>query len=276
MERSRQDFMQRAVAVDGFWTFLDRSLVRLGQVLVTLRDVRQVVIDQRILKRVRESGVLAGPFKGMKYPEIAATGGAPWPKLLGAYESELHQHVEKLKTKRHDVIVNVGCAEGYYAVGFARARPESMVYAFDISDTAQKLCTAMALCNGVSDRVIVDGECSADRLARMDLGNYSLVISDCEGFEKKLFTADSVKNLRHSDVLIEAHDFLDRSISPYLISLFETSHSMARVKSLSDHTKAIQNRRAVFSETNYWILRRLYSEYRPETMDWLIFEPLEK
>jgi hypothetical protein len=61
--------------------------------------------------------VAGGPFQGLHYPHRRSVGSAPLPKLLGSYESELHAALEQLLTEEHETVVDIGCAEGYYAVG---------------------------------------------------------------------------------------------------------------------------------------------------------------
>jgi hypothetical protein len=42
--------------------------------------------------------VAKGPFKGLKYPSMHTFGSAFFPKLLGAYESELHRLLLRTKS----------------------------------------------------------------------------------------------------------------------------------------------------------------------------------
>lgn len=71
--------------------------------------------------------VASGPFAGMRlHPEYSEL-----PKFLGTYEANLHPAIRRLTARRYDVILNIGCAEGYYAIGFARAVPGAQVQAFD-------------------------------------------------------------------------------------------------------------------------------------------------
>ena len=59
--------------------------------------------------------VMHGPFAGMTYV-AEATEGALIARLLGVYESELHPHIEAFAAEGLDCVIDVGCAEGYYAV----------------------------------------------------------------------------------------------------------------------------------------------------------------
>jgi hypothetical protein len=84
--------------------------------------------------------VLSGPFKGMKYPNLEAFGSCIYPKILGSYERELHDTLNSISNTRYSEIIDVGCAEGYYAVGLSLQHPEARVYAYDIDETARRLC----------------------------------------------------------------------------------------------------------------------------------------
>lgn len=49
------------------------------------------------------------------------------PNLVGSYESELHLQIEQLILERPQVVIDVGCAEGYYAVGLAQRLPDATI-----------------------------------------------------------------------------------------------------------------------------------------------------
>ena len=103
-------------------------------------------------------------------------------------------------------VLDIGCAEGYYAAGCARLWPVSEVYAYDIDPTALRLCAALADANGVAKRVHVRGACTPETLISFDFPQgRSLIISDCEGYEAALFTPSTLPYLAGCDLLIEVH-----------------------------------------------------------------------
>ena len=217
-------------------------------------------ITQAIIKRYGLK-VLTGPFAGMLY--VAEPGGSSLPKLLGSYETELHQWVTAIINTDYGKIINVGCAEGYYAVGLALKVPETRVFAFDIDPRARQLCEKMAEKNGVSERVEVRGECNCEGLDAL-LDDRSLVIFDCEGCELGLLDPGRVPNLRVSDVLVELHDFIDRSISPTIISRFADTHDIALVSGLERDPSNYP----ALETFNDWDRRVAVTEFRPERMQW--------
>jgi methylase of polypeptide subunit release factors len=52
-------------------------------------------------------------------------------------------------------VIDIGAAEGYYAIGFARRLPAARVIASDLDPVARLLCWLLARRNGVGDRVSV-------------------------------------------------------------------------------------------------------------------------
>ena len=56
-----------------------------------------------------------------------------------------------------DALLNIGCADGYYAVGLAMRMPGVPVFAHDLNPKAQTGCREVAALNGVAERGQVGG-----------------------------------------------------------------------------------------------------------------------
>jgi len=175
--------------------------------------------------------VLAGPFAGMQLLDQTSWGDFV-AKVLGTYEAELHPILfDLISSLRYDLVVNVGCAEGYYAVGLAIQMPPARVYAFDISEQAQKICALAAERNMVGDRLSVAGLCNTATLnAILKEGEKALLVLDCEGSEIDLLRPDAVPYLKNSDILVECHDFLDPRITTTLVDRFKPTHTIQRIE----------------------------------------------
>jgi precorrin-6B methylase 2 len=214
----------------------------LSQVRGHARFVRENTrLEQELIALARslfpELQVQRGPFRGLRYPSLESVGSALLPKLLGSYESELHPYFHKFSENSYDQIVDIGCAEGYYAVGAALLWPNAVVYAFDIDSSARKACQQMAVLNGVADRVRVESACYEETLRSLPLGNRALIISDCEGYEKTLFSESLVGHLSRHDFLIETHDFVNIETSSELKRVFCKTHTVTSVLSVDDIKK---------------------------------------
>ena len=213
--------------------------------------------------------VRLGFFKGLKYPTFESFGSSLYPKLSGNYECELFQTFEKFTMEGIPNFIDIGCAEGYYAVGVAKAVANCHVIAFDIDENARELCTNMAKCNGVSDWVEVKVACSDEWLGEQKFADNTLILCDCEGFEFELFTPANIPNLKNCNLIIEMHPFINRKIKPTLTALFKETHNITIVSSKDDKRKIFDLNETYLSLTP---LQKniIVQEGRPFTMDWLI------
>jgi hypothetical protein len=172
-----------------------------------------------------------GPFRGMILPDRASWGdGDAVAKLCGTYEENLHAAIERAMGRIPSLIVNIGCADGYYAVGIARIAPSATVHAFDTDAHAREICTLAAKLNGVGDRIIVGGECSAAMVSKLaSEADRVLVVMDCEGAEGELLEPTHAGRLENCDILAELHSDADRDIVDSLTERFALSHEVERI-----------------------------------------------
>jgi hypothetical protein len=169
-----------------------------------------------------------GPFRGLKYvPE--SYGSSLLPKLLGTYEGALQPELALFLQRRYDTVINIGCAEGYYAVGFANQWPGVRVIAFDMDPAARETCARLAALNGVANQVTILGACNPERLANA-IGHRSLIISDCEGCEAQLLDPDTVEGLERCDLIVELHPMVDTAIPGLIEARFKKSHDSVLVR----------------------------------------------
>jgi len=172
--------------------------------------------------------VLGGPFQGMTFVRNVAEGCCV-PKLLGCYEEELHPHVERAISAGYEQVLNIGVAEGYYAVGLARRMPRARIFAFDIDENAQRTCAAVAAANGVSARVEISGLFRGEDFARYGDAR-TLLICDIEGAEKDLLDPAKYPALAHMDVIVELHDCVEPGLSRLIPERFAGTHEITLVK----------------------------------------------
>ena len=215
--------------------------------------------------------VLNGLFKGMQYVNFNSVCSAIYPKLLGSYEKELHDDLSALISKKPSLVIDIGCAEGYYAVGLARLLPDSQIVAADISPIARNLCASLAKYNNCNN-VSVTGAIDSNTLLGYNLDN-ALIICDCEGYEKQLFTSEIIPHLKNTCLIIETHDFIDISISNYLTKLFAESHQIKAVSSIDDLQKVKYYDYPELKHLDAEHKREIFAEHRPAVMEWLILKP---
>lgn len=204
----------------------DPDARRLNRALRHLAKWRYQLLDTTITQRSGDI-VMGGPFAGMVYGG-AASEGARVARLLGVYEASLVPVIESIVARKVPVILDVGCAEGYYAVGLARRMPDTVVHAHDINPKARALASELAKANGVSDRVLIGGEVGhAD--FDLCLRQETVVICDIEGAEETLLDPVAAPGLVQADILVEVHDAFTPGLTDRLAERFAATHKVTRI-----------------------------------------------
>jgi precorrin-6B methylase 2 len=259
-----------------FWktiTWLYHKFRLCYQSLEELRNAtdEKIVENTQFLERqeklIEGLKVRNGPFASMIYPSAKSVGSVLLPKILGSYERELHPIVSRIISQKYDVVVDIGCAEGYYAVGIGMHQKQAKVYAFDTDETALTLCRKMGELNGVS--ITVGGFCDQKTLKNLDLGRRALIISDCEGYENNLFDTAMAGYLGSHDLLIETHDQIKIESTQNILEAFGKTHDCEIVESMDDIMKAYTYDFPELSGMTLYEKLLLLSEYRPCIMRWV-------
>lgn len=206
-----------------------------------------------------------GPFAGLILAdEDSWPAGDRAAKLLGLYEAELHPALRVACERSPESIVNVGCAEGYYAVGLARLLPGAKVLAFDISAKARELCAAAAAANGVGDRVSLRGAATCEALSEiLRPGAPSLLVMDCEGCEGTLLDPERLPELSQCDIIVETHDCYVPQVTATLMQRFRPTHAIEVIEAGPRHPAAVLPH---WPDRDRWLV---VAEGRPAGMVWL-------
>jgi hypothetical protein len=217
--------------------------------------------------------VHAGPFKRMKYSG-ESYGSCYIPKLLGIYERELNDAVEEACALGTSLIVDIGAAEGYYAVGMALRNPRARVVAFEMEEIGRKYLQETIRINAVQNAVEVRGKCEVENLAGLLKPELNpVVICDCEGYEQVLLDPARVPGLTRSHVLVELHDFIIPGLAEQLEKRFAPTHQVSRIwqepREPKDYPFDYLYLRLLPESYHRWVV----SEWRPEKMSWLWMRP---
>ncbi len=251
---------------------LKSSIVRLMSRMVGIEKAYKIVYH---LRRSELSALVAadcgnevqhGPFTGMVLSDQAswAGGGDRAAKLMGLYEAELHPALRLACERSPRTVLNIGCAEGYYAVGLARLLPNAKVFAFDIDAKARELCAAAAVKNGVGDRVTVREATTCEGLSEfVGSGSSTLVVMDCEGHEGELLDPRVVPALSQCDMIVEAHDCFVPHMMATLMQRFRDTHEVQVIGAGARDPAAVLPQ---WPEADRWLV---VNEGRPAGMSWL-------
>jgi len=266
---------------DRVWAALDSTILRAARYAdwerqklhprpVPSSPIEDSTVQAAVRAIVPDLTVRHGPFKGMKYPVSESMGSTLFPKLIGSYERELHPIIEAICRTACTDVVNIGCGEGYYSVGLAMRLSSANVLAFDVDERAVELCRKMAELNHVGQRVTASSSlCDPDTLCAIPHTGKLLVVSDCEGYERALFTEQVVAHLASHDVLIETHDFVDIEISARIRERFQRTHDVHQILSVDDIQKAHTYEYRELDSYDLQTRKVLLAESRPAIMEWL-------
>jgi hypothetical protein len=185
--------------------------------------------------------VSGGPFAGLRYTDTRPLTLVP--KLLGIYERELHAAVEDAIRARPAQIVNVGAADGYYAVGLARRCPDARVVAYEADAGQRELLASVVAANGVA--VEIQGAAGAGALDDADL-----VVMDCEGCERALLQPPL-----DATIIVELHDVWDPGVGAIVTDRFAATHEIVVIPSGPQPPRGV------------------LSEQRPGPMSWAVMTP---
>lgn len=199
---------------------------RLEQQLRLLAKWRSTVLANTMVARAK--GVIpAGPFQGMLYA-VAASEGCRAPRLLGAYEASLHPVIETIIARAYPQVLDIGCAEGYYAVGLARRMPQTTVHARDLNPTARALCAELAAANHVADRLQIGPEVAHADFALCEAAR-TFILCDIEGGEATLLDPALAPGLALADILVEVHEDMHAGLVAILTARFAPTHRVTRL-----------------------------------------------
>jgi len=226
-------------------------------------------LARRKIHRAARAGVISGPFKGLRYVE-RSLGSAYEPKLLGIYELELHTIIEALCRQNFPVMIDVGAAEGYYAVGMTWRHPATRMLAYEAEAEGRVLIARLAELNKVESFLDIRGYCSSAEL-RQQIQRYSsgLLMMDVEGGEEDLLDTETASYLATWTVLVETHDYLRAGISARLKSRFAGTHQIQEIPTRERRLEDLPLRSLWLDR---WLLK-FTREFRPGPQLWLFLKP---
>jgi hypothetical protein len=206
----------------------------------------------------------------MRYLDYAH-GSQILPKLLGTYEMELWPAVNRLTASHCDLIIDIGAAEGYYAVGLARAMPKARVVAFEMSKAARYHLRRLARLNQVRNRLKILGKCELSNLRDVLATAHSpIILCDCEGAEDILLDPGKAPELLKATILVELHPFFSEGITERIRDRFRKSHI---VEQFNTRNRTEQDLPADSPLRGNEALSAM-DEMRPEEMSWFLLTPI--
>jgi len=221
--------------------------------------------------------VAYGPFTGLKLDTNSWWGAADrGSMLLGLYELEVLTWMDSARVGR-SVLVDLGAADGYYAIGALRAGWVEHAYCFEMSEAGRSAIAQNAAANGVGDRVTILGIATPSFVEELKQNHgvdiaQCLVLIDIEGAEFDVLTPSTLSSLSRAALVIELHE------EPGVVSSKVDALTDACLESFTCAFLTTSARDlSVFPELQLWPdddRWALCSESRAYQMRWLTLTPI--
>lgn len=170
--------------------------------------------------------VAYGPFTGLELVSDPAWGKSDLPsKLLGCYELEVLNMLHAVEFLERSHFVNIGAADGYYAIGCLRNGRFKTADCFELLEVGRDNISRNAKRNGVGAQVRIFGEADANLPFLLNGIKWSdtVILCDIEGAELDLFDEKFLDAIKGAMILIEIHNWVDNFWSRYVALLERVS-----------------------------------------------------
>ena len=190
---------------------------------------KRIILSSKISKMYNNT-VQQGPFKGMIINEDQFWGqGDRSSKILGLYEKEIQDLIVSIqKDKNYSTFVDIGGADGFFAIGSLVNNLFEKCEVFEISKRGRNSIQKNSKKNNVYDSIKIHDKASKRSLIKIDNINNSLILCDIEGGEYELFDEKLINGIHPSDIIIEIHKDKENSLVNFE-KRFTKSYSLTKI-----------------------------------------------
>ena len=192
-------------------------------------EKKRIILSSKISK-IYNNTVQQGPFKGMIINEDQFWGqGDRSSKILGLYEKEIQDLIVSIqKDKNYSTFVDIGGADGFFAIGSLVNNLFEKCEVFEISKKGRISIQKNSKQNNVYDSIKIHDKASKRSLIKIDNINNSLILCDIEGGEYELFDEKLINEIYPSDIIIEIHKDKENSLVNFE-KRFTKSYSLTKI-----------------------------------------------
>ncbi len=225
------------------------------------------------LLKIYDYKVAHGMFKEMKLNNnIFWSRNDLITHILGVYEDHIMNELIKFSKQNDSVFIDIGAADGYFAVGAAYSGLFKKVYAFEIEEKGRESLNKNAKSNLCDKNILIKSEANFEGLKDIiNVHKRAVVLIDIEGDEFNLLNDQTLKLLSNCNIIVELHPALVKDGYQKQKELISFSKSFFNVSLL----KRKNYNPNMFEELDHFTdEERLlaFSEGREDNMSWLILE----
>lgn len=180
-----------------------------GKTLADPISKTQLRISKYLFK-LFDGQVKYGPFQGLRMTWDSSWGSnSRCTMLLGIYESELLTVLKRV-SKHYRYFIDIGAADGYYAVGVLVGNLFEKTYCFEASVKGRKIIERNANLNDVSERISISGPAVGDFFNQIqpEVRSNAVLLIDIEGGEFEMLSSQFFEAFNSSVILVEIHDWM--------------------------------------------------------------------
>ena len=234
-------------------------------------------LNKKIIK-ISNSKVMSG-----KYINTHLENKSHWskfdyaPKLLGLYEEQIQNLIVDIQKKKNlKTLINIGCGDGYHALGLVKNKFFDKSICYEISLEARNILETNIKKNNLYDKFIIRKEANIDEIKK-DLqklkSEETLFLIDIEGTEFTLFKDEDLNFLKKSYLVIEDHNFFikDNELKEKFYLSLHKFFNVVFIENGPRNPFIIQN--DFLDQLNDDSRFLLLSEGRPQKMRWIFLSP---
>ena len=228
----------------------------------------------KILSEKYDFRVAYGPFKGMQLNKnIWWSRNDLITQTLGIYEEHILEKIKFFSKYGATAFIDIGAADGYFAVGMAYSKLYEKVYAFEIEEDGRNRIIENALRNNCEKKIQVFGKANLKSIKKITaIEKKATFLIDIEGSEYDFLDTNMLEALANHFVICELHPWLVNDGEMLQEKLLESASSFFDVDLIKRESYNPNN----FSDfDNLSDEERLIAvgEGRERNMYWMILSP---
>lgn len=248
-----------------------------------LENFRKETIKERKLRISNElffqlnNTVRYGIFQGMKINPQTWWGGLDLGAMcLGEYEKEVIEELKKefQKSKGRKTFIDIGAADGYYAVGFLLSGLAEKSICFELSPAGRENIATNHALNNSPGTLEIHGDIFKDFegvISTQELKN-SIILIDIEGSEFNFLNKETLSLLKEAIIIIEIHNWIENFEHIYREFLINVSEyfQIEKIVPQPRNYNGFERELRSYTDENRVLL---FSESRPCQMRFLKLSP---
>ena len=229
------------------------------------------------LNKICEGQIIDGIYKGTKLIYSSDYFIAKPAQLLGCYEKEVQEEIYNLTKKNNlEYFINLGAGEGYHTLGSKFSKLFKYFFCYELDKFNQKIIKKNLQLNDINENIQIFPKANINFLEQLDNKvdfSKSLFLFDIEGDEFKILDKKNINIIKNSYLIIELHHFY--SSKKEVEQFYELLNKFYNIRFCKTGNRIFSKFKKLdkFNDDEKWLMM---SESRPETMNWIICEPIKK